>query len=86
MKYIVPSLILALAVAGIAVWVFADKMLLGLGTTAVALILWAVAPGALGQPGGSTGSTGKADPQRVKDYRAKNPGSTIADGIRATRP
>ena len=86
MKYIVPSLILALAAAGIAVWLFADNLMLGLGMTAAALILWAIAPRVLGQPGGSMGSTGKTDPQRVKDYRAKNPGTTIADGIRATRP
>lgn len=86
MKYIIPSLILALAVVGIAVWLFADNLLLGLGMTAVALVLWAVAPGTLGSPGGSKGSAGAADPQRVKEYRAKNPGATIADGIRATQP
>jgi hypothetical protein len=85
-KYIIPSLILVLAVAGIAVWLFADNLMLGLGMTAAALVLWAIAPSTLGQPGGSSGTTGKVDPQRVKDYRAENPGATIADGIRATRP
>ena len=86
MKYLIPSLILSLAVAGIAVWVFADNLLLGLGMTAIALVLWSLAPGTLGQPDGSRGPAGKADPQQVREHRSKHPGATIADGIRATRP
>lgn len=84
-KYVVPSLILALAGGGISVWLFADSLLPGLGLTALALVLWGLTPGALGQPGGSTGSAGSADPRRVREYRSGNPGATIADGIRATR-
>ena len=86
MKYIIPSLILVLAAAGIAVWLFAENLLLGLGLTALALVLWGLAPGVLGRPGGSMGSARNTEPQRVKDYRSKRPGATIADGIRATRP
>ena len=86
MKYLVPSLVLSFAAAGIAVWIFADYLLLGLGMIAIALVLWALAPAVLGRPGGWVGSAKNADPQRIKEFRSKNPGATIADGIRATRP
>ena len=56
MKYLVPSLILSFAGAGITVWIFADNLLLGLSMIAIALVLWALAPAALGRPGGSAGS------------------------------
>lgn len=85
MKFVIPSLILALAAGGIAVWLAAGNVLLGLGMTAVALVLWGLSPSVLGQPGDGTGSVSAADPRRVKEYRSRNPGATIADGIRAIR-
>ena len=86
MKYVLPLFIVACAVAGMAVWLLTDHLLPGLGLTAVALVLWAVAPPTVGRPGGFTHGAGNADPRRVKEYRSKHPGATISDAIRATRP
>ncbi|MET4058778.1 hypothetical protein ABIB35_000303 [Arthrobacter sp. UYP6] len=85
MKYVLPSLTCLLGGAGLAVWIFAGNLLLGLGLTSLALVLWAVAPGLLGRIGTQSGTSGEVDPARVKHYRRQNPGATIADGIRATR-
>jgi hypothetical protein len=88
-KYVIPFLTLALAAGGIGVWLISDHQLLGLGMTGLSLVLWALAPSALGQAGGRTvartDSVEKTDPQSVKQYRSKNPGATISDGLRARR-
>lgn len=84
MKYLLPTATVVMAAAGLGVWVFADNHMIGLGLIALALVLWAVAPGILGRVG-TDNSTSDVDPARVKEYRAQHPGATIADGIRATR-
>ncbi|MBO0897399.1 MULTISPECIES: hypothetical protein [Arthrobacter] len=84
MKYVLPAVTVLMAAAGLAVWIFADNLLLGLGLVALALLLGAVAPGIVGRLG-TDNSGGDADPARVKEYRAQHPGTTIADAIRATR-
>lgn len=84
MKYVLPATTVLMAAAGLAVWIFADNLSLGLGLTALGLVLWAVAPGILGRLG-TDNSAGGTDPARLKEYRAQHPGATIADAIRATR-
>lgn len=85
-KYARSLATLFLAAGGFVVWIVADHVLLGLGMTALALVLWAGAPSVLGRPGTDAGSTTDAEPRRVREYRASHPGATIADGIRATDP
>ena len=85
MKYLIPVVTVLLAAAGLGVFCLADNLFLGLGLTCLALVLWSVAPPVLGRLGtGGTTAEG-SDPARVKQYRAQNPGATIADGIRAMR-
>ena len=51
MKYVIPSLTLALAAGGIGVWLISDHQLLGLGMTGLSLVLWALAhPAPLARP------------------------------------
>ncbi len=85
MKYILSVLTFLLGAGGLAAWIFTDNLFWGLGMTALALVLWAVSPGILGRLGTDGGTSESIDPARVKQYRAQNPGATIADGIRATR-
>ncbi|WP_104101793.1 hypothetical protein [Arthrobacter sp. 08Y14] len=84
MKYVLPAVTVLMAGAGLAVWIFADNLLLGLGLAAMALVLWSVAPSVLGRLGKDNSADG-TDPARVKEYRVQHPGATVADGIRATR-
>lgn len=83
MKYVISLATLFLAAGGLMVWIVADHLLLGMGMTALALVLWAGAPSVLGCLGSEAGSTADAEPQRVREYRSSHPGSSIADGIRA---
>lgn len=85
MKYVLPAATVLMAAAGLAVWIFADGLFLGLGLAALSLVLGAFAPGILGRVGTANRLPGETDPAHVKQYRAENPATTIADGIRAAR-
>ncbi|GAA3294151.1 hypothetical protein ACFFON_11675 [Arthrobacter citreus] len=85
MKYARPLATLFLAVGGLMVWLMGDQLLLGLGMTTLALVLWAGAPSVIGRLGSFAGRTDASEPQRVREYRASHRGATIADGIRAVR-
>ncbi|MCC9195639.1 hypothetical protein QNO08_14715 [Arthrobacter sp. zg-Y820] len=86
MKYALSLALLFLAAGGLAAWIVADNLLLGLGMTALALVLWAGAPSVLGRVGSEAASAAGIDPRQVREYRSSHPGATIADGIRATDP
>ena len=85
MKYARSLATLFLAAGGLMAWIVADHLMLGLGMTALALVLWAGAPSVLGRLGTNSGSADASEPQRVREYRAGHRSATIADGIRAVR-
>ena len=83
MKHFSALAVLILAAGGIAVWLLGDNLLLGMGLSALSLVVWALAPSTIGRVGTGYRTSSAVDARKVKQYRADHPGATIADAMRA---